>query len=159
MCKSVTRHKVSATYIVIMPLSFIFVLPQEGMVDKLKHEWQQSTEFELLYKKMCIKVTTPLSHTHTYHHPPPHTHTITITTAMKAQAEELKPLIEQAALQISAENTELACAFIQKTSMEKATPEMDKRLAEVSRVPYPNTVNRLLKCTKLLHSDWLMAGN
>ena len=35
------------------------------------------------------------------------------------QAEELKPLIEQVAHQISAENTELACAFIQKTSMEK----------------------------------------
>ncbi len=42
----------------------------------------------------------------------------------------MKALIEQAAQQISADNTELACAFIQKSSMEKATPEIDKRLAE-----------------------------
>ena len=40
-------------------------------------------------------------------------------------------MIEQAANQISAENTELTCAFIQKTAVEKAIPEMDKRFAEV----------------------------
>ena len=51
----------------------------------------------------------------------------------QSPTEELKVLIDQAAHQISAENTELACAFIQKTAMEKATPEMDKRLAEVWR--------------------------
>ena len=39
-------------------------------------------------------------------------------------------MIEQAAHQVSADNTELACAFIQKTSMEKAIPEIDKRLVE-----------------------------
>ena len=33
---------------------------------------------------------------------------------------------------MSADNTELACAFIQKTAVEKAVPEIDKRLAEVS---------------------------
>ena len=49
---------------------------------------------------------------------------------MQSPSEELKGLIELAANQVSADNTELACAFIQKTSMEKATPEMDKRLAE-----------------------------
>ncbi len=40
-------------------------------------------------------------------------------------------MIDQASQQISAENTELACAFIQKTAMEKAMPEMEKRLTEV----------------------------
>lgn len=44
----------------------------------------------------------------------------------------MKGLIDQASQQISAENTELACAFIQKTAMEKAMPEMEKRLTEVS---------------------------
>jgi len=43
----------------------------------------------------------------------------------------LKTLIDQAAQQISADNTELACAYIQKTSMEKALPEMEKKLSEV----------------------------
>ncbi|XP_064398380.1 CCR4-NOT transcription complex subunit 1-like [Halichondria panicea] len=52
------------------------------------------------------------------------------TSAIRTPTEELKSLIDQAANQISADNTELACAFIQKTSMEKATPEVDKRLAE-----------------------------
>jgi len=32
---------------------------------------------------------------------------------------------------VSEENTELACAFIQKTAVEKALPEMDKRLTTV----------------------------
>ena len=40
-------------------------------------------------------------------------------------------MIDQAAQQISADNTELASAYIQKTSMEKALPEMEKRLSEV----------------------------
>ena len=53
-----------------------------------------------------------------------HTHT-------QSPSEELKVVIEQVAHQVSAENTELACAFIQKTAVEKAIPEMDKRLAEV----------------------------
>ena len=65
--------------------------------------------------------------------------------SLQAQAEELKPLIEQAAHQISAENTELACAFIQKTSMEKATPEMDKRLAEVIHGCTCNFLSRILQ--------------
>ena len=41
-------------------------------------------------------------------------------------------------VQVSADNTELACAFIQKTAVEKAVPEMDKRLSEVS--PLNSTV-------------------
>ena len=43
-----------------------------------------------------------------------------------------KDLIEQAAQMIAQDNTELACAFIQKTAVEKATPEIDKKLAPVS---------------------------
>ena len=43
-----------------------------------------------------------------------------------------KEAIENAAQIISEENTELACTFIQKTAVEKALPEMDKRLASVS---------------------------
>jgi len=41
-------------------------------------------------------------------------------------------MIEQAAQIISQDNTELASAFIQKTAVERAIPEMDKRLANVS---------------------------
>ena len=41
-------------------------------------------------------------------------------------------MIEQAASVISEDNTELACAFIQKTAVEKALPEMDKRLTTVN---------------------------
>lgn len=47
-------------------------------------------------------------------------------------------MIDQAAHQIGAENTELACAFIQKTAVEKAIPEMDKRLTEVGLTSYPD---------------------
>lgn len=43
-----------------------------------------------------------------------------------------KEAIENAAQIVSEENTELACSFIQKTAVEKALPEMDKRLAPVS---------------------------
>ncbi len=46
----------------------------------------------------------------------------------------MKGLIDQASQQISAENTELACAFIQKTAMEKAMPEMEKKLSEASHL-------------------------
>ncbi|XP_064641680.1 CCR4-NOT transcription complex subunit 1-like isoform X3 [Lineus longissimus] len=40
-----------------------------------------------------------------------------------------KEMIEQASQVLATDNTELACAFIQKTAVEKALPEMDKRLA------------------------------
>ncbi len=43
-------------------------------------------------------------------------------------------MIEQASQQLSADNTELACAFIQKMAVEKAISEIDKRLCEVSVV-------------------------
>lgn len=37
--------------------------------------------------------------------------------------------MDQAAAQLAQDNCELACCFIQKTAVEKAGPEMDKRLA------------------------------
>nr|XP_036218793.1 CCR4-NOT transcription complex subunit 1 isoform X1 [Bactrocera oleae] len=37
--------------------------------------------------------------------------------------------IEAAAIQLSNDNVELACAFIQKTAAEKSTPEVDRRMA------------------------------
>ncbi|XP_073847856.1 CCR4-NOT transcription complex subunit 1 isoform X2 [Musca autumnalis] len=37
--------------------------------------------------------------------------------------------IEGASIQLTNDNVELACAFIQKTAAEKATPEVDRRLA------------------------------
>lgn len=37
-------------------------------------------------------------------------------------------LAEMAAVQIASDNTELACAFIQKSAIEKAIPEIEKRL-------------------------------
>ncbi len=40
-------------------------------------------------------------------------------------------MIEHAAHHLSADNTELACAFIQKTAVEKVIPEMEKRLTDV----------------------------
>lgn len=40
--------------------------------------------------------------------------------------------MEEAAARIAQDNCELACCFIQKTAVEKAGPEMDKRLATVS---------------------------
>jgi len=40
---------------------------------------------------------------------------------------------EQAATAIAEANMELACAFIQKAAMEKALPEIEKRLHDVSK--------------------------
>jgi hypothetical protein len=40
--------------------------------------------------------------------------------------------VEQAATVAAQDNMELACAFIQKTAIEKAIPEIDKRLVTVS---------------------------
>lgn len=47
-----------------------------------------------------------------------------------------KDLIEQACQVIAQDNTELACCFIQKTAVEKAMPEMDKRLTQVRFVVF-----------------------
>lgn len=57
-----------------------------------------------------------------------------ITTSIKnsfisAITPQPPELAEVAATQLALDNTELACAFIQKTAVEKAIPEIDKRLA------------------------------
>ena len=44
-----------------------------------------------------------------------------------------KDLIEQAAQMIATDNAELATAFLQKTAVEKAIPEIDKHLTNVCR--------------------------
>ena len=49
-------------------------------------------------------------------------------SAMIGPTLQQKELAEQAANVIAADNMELACAFVQKTAIEKAVPEMDKRL-------------------------------
>ncbi|XP_014349155.1 CCR4-NOT transcription complex subunit 1 isoform X3 [Latimeria chalumnae] len=50
-------------------------------------------------------------------------------TALRAASPQQREMMEQAAAQIAQDNCELACCFIQKTAVEKAGPEMDKRLA------------------------------
>lgn len=42
--------------------------------------------------------------------------------------QQQKELVEQAAQMLAQDNVELCCAYIQKTAVEKALPEMDKRL-------------------------------
>ncbi|XP_034032868.1 CCR4-NOT transcription complex subunit 1 isoform X2 [Thalassophryne amazonica] len=50
-------------------------------------------------------------------------------TALRAPTPQQRELMEEAAARIAQDNCELACCFIQKTAVEKAGPEMDKRLA------------------------------
>lgn len=49
-------------------------------------------------------------------------------TGMNSTTPQQKEIIEAAALKIANDNMELACAIIQKTAVEKALPELDKRL-------------------------------
>ncbi|KFV71053.1 CCR4-NOT transcription complex subunit 1, partial [Dryobates pubescens] len=49
--------------------------------------------------------------------------------AHEAASPQQRDMMEQAAAQLAQDNCELACCFIQKTAVEKAGPEMDKRLA------------------------------
>ncbi|XP_046976723.1 CCR4-NOT transcription complex subunit 1 isoform X2 [Vanessa cardui] len=49
-------------------------------------------------------------------------------TALIPTTPQQKDIIESAAAVLATENMELACAFIQKTAVEKALPELDKRL-------------------------------
>ena len=46
--------------------------------------------------------------------------------------QQQKDMIEHAAQVIAQENVELMCAFIQKTASERAVPDLEKRLANVS---------------------------
>ena len=59
---------------------------------------------------------------------------------LQGATQPQKELIEQAAQVLAQDNTELACAFIQKTAVEKAIPEMDKRLATVRCMQHTFTV-------------------
>ncbi|KAL3243942.1 hypothetical protein MRX96_019525 [Rhipicephalus microplus] len=53
-------------------------------------------------------------------------------TALRLQGASLpqKELLEQATTVVAQENVELACCFIQKTAIEKAIPEIDKKLSQ-----------------------------
>ncbi|XP_068619927.1 CCR4-NOT transcription complex subunit 1 isoform X4 [Battus philenor] len=54
-----------------------------------------------------------------------------ITALMPTTPQQIvfqKDIVESAAAVLATENMELACAFIQKTAVEKALPELDKRL-------------------------------
>ncbi|XP_069701673.1 CCR4-NOT transcription complex subunit 1 isoform X6 [Periplaneta americana] len=52
----------------------------------------------------------------------------TFLSALMAATPQQKELADQAATVAAQDNMELACAFIQKTAIEKAIPEIDKRL-------------------------------
>ena len=52
---------------------------------------------------------------------------------LQSPSEDQKTLVDQACQQLTADNTELASAFIQKTAVEKAVSEMDKRMTNVSQ--------------------------
>ncbi|XP_062856839.1 CCR4-NOT transcription complex subunit 1 isoform X3 [Trichomycterus rosablanca] len=49
--------------------------------------------------------------------------------ALRAPTPQQRDMMEEAAARVAQDNCELACCFIQKTAVEKAGPEMDKRLA------------------------------
>ncbi|XP_018594427.1 CCR4-NOT transcription complex subunit 1 isoform X1 [Scleropages formosus] len=49
--------------------------------------------------------------------------------ALRAPTQQQREMMDDAATRIAQDNCELACCFIQKTAVEKAGPEMDKRLA------------------------------
>uniref|UniRef100_UPI00358E5F7C CCR4-NOT transcription complex subunit 1-like isoform X3 n=1 Tax=Myxine glutinosa TaxID=7769 RepID=UPI00358E5F7C len=49
--------------------------------------------------------------------------------ALRGSTMQQKEMIDQATNQLAQDNCELACCFIQKMAVEKAGPEMDKRLA------------------------------
>ncbi|XP_011220188.1 CCR4-NOT transcription complex subunit 1 isoform X3 [Ailuropoda melanoleuca] len=50
-------------------------------------------------------------------------------SALRTSSPQQREMMDQAAAQLAQDNCELACCFIQKTAVEKAGPEMDKRLA------------------------------
>ncbi|XP_005388506.1 PREDICTED: CCR4-NOT transcription complex subunit 1 isoform X6 [Chinchilla lanigera] len=50
-------------------------------------------------------------------------------SALRTASPQQREMMDQAAAQLAQDNCELACCFIQKTAVEKAGPEMDKRLA------------------------------
>ena len=59
-------------------------------------------------------------------------HFVICCSISQAPTPQQREMMEEAAARIAQDNCELACCFIQKTAVEKAGPEMDKRLATVS---------------------------
>lgn len=55
--------------------------------------------------------------------------TLRIDSNYQGATQQQKDMIEQAAQVVAQDNTELGCVFIQKTAIEKAIPDIDKRLA------------------------------
>lgn len=70
-----------------------------------------------------------MGHTHT--HRARQVCSLTGTVSPQTPTPQQREMMEEAAARISQDNCELACCFIQKTAVEKAGPEMDKRLATV----------------------------
>lgn len=52
-----------------------------------------------------------------------------LNTNLVTPSIQQKEMIDQAASVIANDNTELACAIVQKTAIEKAIPEIDKHLS------------------------------
>lgn len=52
-----------------------------------------------------------------------------LMTAARTAAQQHKEQVDQTASVVAADNVELACCFVQKTAVEKAISELDKRLA------------------------------
>lgn len=49
---------------------------------------------------------------------------------IRSSNPQQKELIDQAAQTVASENVELGCVYIQKTAVEKALPEIDKRIGQ-----------------------------
>lgn len=73
---------------------------------------------------------------------------LTVNCLLQSPSEDQKALVDQACQQLTADNTELASAFIQKTAVEKAVSEMDKRMTNVSNDYMRNCYNKA-KSTKV----------
>lgn len=56
----------------------------------------------------------------------------TFANALQGATPQQRELADSVATNIAEDNMELACAFIQKAAIEKAIPEIDKRLLSVS---------------------------
>lgn len=54
---------------------------------------------------------------------------LTVNLFEQGATQTQKDAIEQTTHLVATDNVELACCFIQKSAVEKALPEMDKRLA------------------------------
>uniref|UniRef100_A0A8C4WXR9 CCR4-NOT transcription complex, subunit 1 n=1 Tax=Eptatretus burgeri TaxID=7764 RepID=A0A8C4WXR9_EPTBU len=69
--------------------------------------------------------------------------------ALRGSTMQQKEMIELATNQLAQDNCELACCFIQKMAVEKAGPEMDKRLATVCLWTEVTVFTRLFVCEQI----------